>query len=227
VVAAICFDIITDVLSMCSLLFHFIWLISTVASIPVVLLWNVRLALQQKMGIAILLSLSLVMVAVEIARLNTIYLKGQIDGVAIVFWQQQESAIAVTVFSLTSYPSFFSARKKGEKHAAKKPAQKLPQKQRKPALFSKRSNQELEMKGLPPIPWAALTRLRILFRGSGAASNNNLYTDEKEVVSAVMEQRSWWEGQKQNRITKGAFLDMTTVSDEFASSGRTLVSDHL
>jgi hypothetical protein len=155
--------------------------------------------------------------------LKTLYLNGRIDGVAAVFWQQQESAIAVTVFSLSSYRSFFSTTKKGKKKAAKKAAEKSPQKQKKPALFSRRSNQEGEMIVLPPIPSGTLTGLRSLFRGSGPASK--IYTEDKEVVSPEMEEQSWRERQKQKRIAQGAFLEVTTVSDEFASSERTAVSD--
>ena len=64
--------------------------------------------MRQKIGLGIILSLSLVMIMVAITRMAGIRLpQVVIDVVWLAFWQQQECSIAVIMFSMTAFRSFF------------------------------------------------------------------------------------------------------------------------
>lgn len=79
-----------------------------IASIPVTLLWRVRISLRQKIGLGLTLCLSLVMAIVAIIRISGSRLPtGDADIVWVTFWQQQECNVAVIMISLTAFRSFF------------------------------------------------------------------------------------------------------------------------
>ena len=82
-----------------------------IASIPICLLWQARISLKQKIGLAMVLCLSLVMALVAIVRVSGIRLPGgNYDIVWVSFWRQNECGIAVWMFSMTAFRSFFVAR---------------------------------------------------------------------------------------------------------------------
>ena len=80
-----------------------------IVSIPAALLWNVRLAVRQKIGLAATLCLSAVMAIVAIIRLGDLQLPGGhgIDDVWAEFWVQQECSIAVPMVSITASRALF------------------------------------------------------------------------------------------------------------------------
>ncbi|KAL9047918.1 MAG: hypothetical protein Q9162_007912 [Coniocarpon cinnabarinum] len=87
------FDILSDVL---------------VASIPVCLLWRVRISTRQKVGLGMTLCLSLVMAVVALIRIAGIRLpEGEVDIVWVSFWEQLECNVAVWMVSMTAFRSFF------------------------------------------------------------------------------------------------------------------------
>ena len=81
-----------------------------IASIPICLLWRVRIATRQKVGLGLTLCLSLVMAIFALVRIAGMRLhNGDVDIVWLAFWQQNECSIAVTMVSLISFRSFFIA----------------------------------------------------------------------------------------------------------------------
>lgn len=108
-------DIITDVLSSCPLAFFIVnWLpqqanVYKVLSIPVSLLWRVRIKPHQKLGLGIFLCLSVVMIITAITRVSGLHYYGTFDTSWIYLWQQIESCAAVTMISLTAFCSVFVA----------------------------------------------------------------------------------------------------------------------
>lgn len=58
----------------------------------------------QKLGLGIILSLSLVMAIVAIVRIAGIRMSGgEVDIVWLAFWQQQECSIAVSTLAITAF----------------------------------------------------------------------------------------------------------------------------
>lgn len=139
-----------------------------VVSIPIVLLWRVRINFRQKIGLGILLCLSLVMAIIAIARMSGINLTYKdVDIVWLAFWQQQECSVAVIMISISAFRSLFVAS---------------PSKRPSPKDFSKpRYRNRLYMKftgldkdtgfGLPHIPGATLTGMRSVIRDGGQSED--------------------------------------------------------
>ena len=79
-----------------------------VISIPTLLLWNVKIKTQQKLGVGVFLSLSIFMIILAIIKASG--LKTSADSFALVweiFWQQVEAAVAVLMVSFTAFRSVF------------------------------------------------------------------------------------------------------------------------
>ncbi|KAL9030054.1 MAG: hypothetical protein Q9196_001790 [Gyalolechia fulgens] len=96
-VVAKCLDILTDVL---------------LISIPISLLWNVRIKTRQKLGIGAFLCLSIVMIIIAIIKASGIRTSvDSFDLVWEVFWQQMEACAAVLMVSLTAFRSVFLSNK--------------------------------------------------------------------------------------------------------------------
>ncbi|MCJ1428168.1 hypothetical protein MMC29_006076 [Sticta canariensis] len=138
--------------------------------IPVLLLWRVRIKLQQKLALGLSLCLSIIMIITAIVQISGIHAPtNTIDVTWEIFWQLMEACIAVIMVSLTAFRSLFVAHGSG----AKSPPQKLSL--RKRVLNSriiagrKRAggNDSEEMERLPEIPRATLTGMRTFIRGNG------------------------------------------------------------
>lgn len=136
-----------------------------VVSFPIILLWKVKLRLLQKLGLGIMLSLSLVMAIVAIVRIAGIRLQtGEVDILWVAFWQQQECSIAVTTLAITAFRSVFVASTSTPQRA------RLISAYWKNKLFRRMASDKWEEKdvdGLPTIPSATLTGMRAMIRGSG------------------------------------------------------------
>lgn len=139
-----------------------------VASIPLILLWRVRINLRQKIGLGILFSLSLVMAIIAIIRISGINLtSGVSDVVWLAFWLQQECSIAVIMISISAFRSLFVVG------ASNKPA---PNDFSRPwywkRLYLKFAGSDKDTGfGLPQIPRPTLTGMRSVIRDGGQFEN--------------------------------------------------------
>ena len=136
-------------------------------SFPVAILWKVRINFRQKIGLAVSLCLSLVMVVVAVVRISGIKLAGgAVDIVWLAFWQQQECSIAVIMVSVSAFRSLFIA------NPSSSPSPKPPN---SPTYWRKRllrgrpaSDQDGDeiRNGLPQIPRPILTGMRSMIQGA-------------------------------------------------------------
>lgn len=130
-----------------------------VVSFPISLLWRVRINLHQKLGLALVLCLSLVMVIIAIVRIAGIKLGGgNVDIVWLAFWMQQECSIAVIMVSSSAFRSFFVAS------TTKSPSPPYsPGSWKRRLLLRRPSPERNDMEsanGLPQVPRATLTGMR-------------------------------------------------------------------
>ena len=101
IIATTVLDVVSDVL---------------IASIPICLLWKVKISTRQKVGLGLILSLSLSMAIIAVVRVIGTHLPGSgIDSIWGCFWAQNECNIAVLMVSLVSFRSFFVARRNSER----------------------------------------------------------------------------------------------------------------
>lgn len=79
-----------------------------VLSIPLSLLWIVKIDLRRKLALASLLCLSVLMIILAIVRVAAATLPGDVTDTSwLFFWQTLEAALAVTMVVLTSFRSLF------------------------------------------------------------------------------------------------------------------------
>ncbi|KAF4636427.1 hypothetical protein G7Y89_g1661 [Cudoniella acicularis] len=91
--ASVTIDVLSDIL---------------VLSIPLAILWTVKVNLRRKMAIGAILCLSVFMIIIAIARVTAAALpSGLSDTVWLFFWQTMEAAVAVIMVSLTGLRSLF------------------------------------------------------------------------------------------------------------------------
>ena len=136
---------------------------------------------RQKFGLSVMLSLSLVMAVCAITRMAGIHLKGGIvDIVWLAFWQQQECSIAVIMFSMTAFRSFFvgGSIKPAKAHKGRTTYW------RNKNLFRRfpRPLDEEDSHVLPVIPSATLTGMRTLIDGSGRIDSKSGSSIDREVL---------------------------------------------
>lgn len=175
-IATTVFDVLSDVL---------------IVSIPICLLWRVRISMRQKFGLGITLCLSLVMVIIAFVRIGGNHLPGgQVDVVWLAFWQQNECNIAVWMVSMTAFRSFFTSNTQedrsgvftrfwvliaGLKQQLSKLFPKLFRSSRNtstalyPTERSDRSAQLMIETQEPNIPRATITGARTAIEGAGRA----------------------------------------------------------
>ena len=155
----------------------------SVASFPVLLLWNVKISARQKFGLSAMLSLSLVMAIFAITRIAGTRLPGgPVDIIWLVFWQQQECSIAVIMFSMTAFRSFFVGGTLKQAKAPKAPTTYWRNKN----LFkrSPRPSEEGHSDDLPAIPSATLTGMRTMIEGSGRMDSKAGSSIDQEMLLA-------------------------------------------
>lgn len=81
-------------------------------SIPVILLWNVKITLRRKLALWGILCLSIFTVitaVVKVAGGNISH--GQVDSAWAIFWLQAEAAVAIIVVSITAFRALFVAHR--------------------------------------------------------------------------------------------------------------------
>lgn len=83
-----------------------------VMSIPVILLWNVKITLRRKLALWGILCLSIftaITAVIRVAGGNTSH--GQVDSAWAIFWLQAEAAVAIVVVSITAFRALFVAHR--------------------------------------------------------------------------------------------------------------------
>lgn len=141
-------DVVTDVL---------------IVSFPITLLWKVRINMHQKLGLALFLCLSLVMVIVAIVRIAGINLRGgNVDIVWLAFWMQQECSIAVIMVASSAFRSLLVVNTVESPSPGYSPGSwKRRMLRRRPS--PNRDDME-SANGLPQVPRATLTGMRTVIR---------------------------------------------------------------
>lgn len=85
---------------------------AAVISIPVILLWNVKITLRRKLALWGILCLSIftaITVVIKVAGGNISH--GQVDSAWAIFWLQAEAAVAIIVVSITAFRALFVAHR--------------------------------------------------------------------------------------------------------------------
>ena len=161
-------DIITDVFSTCTNTSPKIqtsfspsayvnnW---TVISIPVLLLWKVRISLRRKFVLGFILCLSIFTIIAAVIKVSGGFNNhGQTDAAWAVFWLQAEAAVAVVIVSITAFRALFIARQ-ASKHQS--PAKHVSSS--RAAIWSRTNKTR---KDLPRTPSPTSTGVRTYIRQS-------------------------------------------------------------
>ncbi|KAL8919447.1 MAG: hypothetical protein Q9172_004963 [Xanthocarpia lactea] len=154
--AAAVLDIFTDIL---------------VISIPVALLWRVRISLRRKILLLFILSLSIFTMIVCIVRVAGSQLSdGSVDSAWVTFWLHVEAAVAVVIVSITSYRSLFvkdkSTDRKGPRYRSNKKR-----------LWNRKEREEKGVE-MPTLPGPTLTGMRTVIDKAGGYDNMYLMNDD-------------------------------------------------
>lgn len=169
-----------------------------VVSIPILLLWSVKINLRRKLGLGSLLCLSIFAIITNIIRASGHKLKnGQDDVVWVLFWLEMEGCIALIANSMTAFRSLFAASNSRNKNS--------PQNQAKSADFRRGGQKQPPHVDLPTLPTAKFSGLRSL-----------MLKDPFEDRETVEFNESWnWSG-----VQGINSLDTTTASSDQAQSTR-------
>lgn len=131
-----------------------------VISIPVILLWNVKITLRRKLALWGILCVSMftaITAIVKVAGGNISH--GQVDSAWAIFWLQTEAAVAIIVVSVTSFRALFVAHR-ASKHLS--PAQKASASTSR-SIWSKSLRRHNDM---PAAPAPSFTGVRTFIRQS-------------------------------------------------------------
>lgn len=131
-----------------------------VLSLPVSILWKVRISVRQKIGLAFSLCLSCVMIIVTVVRIAGMRQRGSgsVDIVWLAFWQQQECSIAVLMVSVSAFRSLFVPSpasppvQRQQRYSPSEKRRRVLRRHPDPDLCDTH-----ETNGLPQIPSATLT----------------------------------------------------------------------
>ena len=144
-----------------------------VLSLPISILWKVRVSIRQKIGLACSLCLSCIMVIVTIVRIAGMRHgnSGNVDIVWLSFWQQQECSIAILMMSVSAFRPLFvpnTTRPHILRHQRSSPSE------RKKRFLRQRHDPDLydtnETNVLPQIPSATLTGVASMIERNGQST---------------------------------------------------------
>ena len=144
-----------------------------VLSLPVSILWKVRISIRQKIGLACSLCLSCIMVIVTIVRIAGMRHgnSGNVNTVWLSFWQQQECSIAILMMSVSAFRPLFvpsTTRPPILRHQRSSPSE------RKKRFLRQRHDPDLydtnETNVLPQIPSATLTGVASMIEMDGQST---------------------------------------------------------
>lgn len=152
---------------------------SKVLTIPIWLLWRVRLKPSQKVGLGTFLCLNICMVLMTIMRVSGLRYRGGYDNIWVFLWQQIEACTAVTMLSLTAFRSFFVESRPGPNKAHPwVPSTKRLLARRKKFQFRNQCLDDVN------IPSATITGLsRVLHRKEEGQSFDESFTLDRSPLS--------------------------------------------
>ena len=131
-----------------------------VISVPVILLWNVRISIRRKLALGGILCLSICTIMISIIRLaGGGAINGRLDQSWILFWYDIEAAIAIIIVSVTAFRALFVA------HQAMKYRSPAEKGSTSWNFWSKKSKSS-RGKEQPEMPPPALGGVRTQIRGS-------------------------------------------------------------
>lgn len=171
-------------------------------SIPVALLWRVRISLRRKLVLGGVLCLSIFTMIVQVICIAGSDLPdGTVDAAWVNFWLQVEAAVAVMIVSLTSYRSLFV---KDQSLNRQSPPERTRTRFSKERLWNRSAKgEDLEHQvGLPSVPNPVLTGVRTFiesapYDGNSTRSDdcflplqgrNILVTHDQDIVSGSSSQ---------------------------------------
>lgn len=146
-----------------------------VISIPLVLLWKVKIKRQQKIFVGIFLCLSICMIIIAIVRVSGLHKNHNIDPVWTVFWHQVEAAVAIITVSITAFRSLLGikALKSRERKIRERSWFSHHQRKLRARYFQKSTQDEPTLGQLPSIPAATLTGIRTFINDNGVGILGN------------------------------------------------------
>ena len=144
-------DIVTDIM---------------IVTIPLKLVWSVRIKPRQKIILGLFFSLNLFMAVTAGVRVSGLHSKNSFDVVWLFVWQHAEACVAIIMISLTAFRSVFveSESSRARKEGAKKPWYSSTVEAIKRSK-ERRGVQSDGFKELPKIPSATLTGMRTMIAG--------------------------------------------------------------
>ena len=152
-----------------------------VLSLPITILWRVRISLRQKIVLAFSLCLSAVMIIVTIVRVAGMKQRGSgtVDIVWLAFWVQQECSIAVLMVSVSAFRSLF-LQSPAQPPMLRKQRSSPSEKRRR--FLRQRPDPDLydthEINGLPQVPSATLTGITTVI-GAHRRAEEAPYPDQQ------------------------------------------------
>lgn len=143
------------------------WINLPVISVPVILLWRVRISLRRKLALGGVLSLSIFTIIVSIVRIAGADLpNGLVDSIWVNFWLQVEAAVAVVIVSITAYRSLFVSDKSSNGISPRQYTSNSTLRRRLLRIRRDRAEKGMELPALKA-PDPALTGVRTVIRRAG------------------------------------------------------------
>ena len=139
-----------------------------VISIPVLLLWQAQFDLRQRLSIGVVLSLSIIMIAIAMIRGISAHVYGMDDQPWVSFWVEVEACVSVTMVSMTAFRTLFLVSN-GPKPSPEKVS---------PRRYLGRSPQQ-QAHEIPSIKVrATMTGIRTVIQHNGRSTMGSFGTDE-------------------------------------------------
>ena len=136
-----------------------------IVSVPVVLLWNVNITRNRKIGLCVILGLSTVMVIFALIRVTLSTLNnGTIDSVWLFFWSETECCVAIIMVSLTAVRGLFGIE--SSRNSRDKKLQYARQSRTARGIRRPDNSEDAFYEGLPEAPDLAALGMRTLIRSS-------------------------------------------------------------
>ncbi|KAF2805346.1 uncharacterized protein BDZ99DRAFT_574927 [Mytilinidion resinicola] len=128
-----------------------------IASIPVIVLRRAKMKTRQKFAVGSFLCLSLVMVAMAVARVSKMHGVTAMDIPYEYFWQYLEAAVALLMASLTSFRTFFVIAKQRKRYQERMKRPLYSFREFRSRFGGRRHEEDVEGTELPEIPRATMT----------------------------------------------------------------------
>lgn len=143
----------------------------SVVTIPILILRKSQMKLEQKLGIGIFLSLSVVMVAANTTRYSGYHLRGDsIDATWLICWIYLEASVAIIMASITAFRTLF----------ARGSPRRIKERQKAHILYPIRKRllrntdwDATDREHLPKIPSATLTGINTFIYNNGRSGKTN------------------------------------------------------